>query len=110
MFVVVYHWRLREGKEEHFREGWRRVTEAVLRNCNSLGSRLHRNHDGTYVAYALWPDQKHWEDAWSGGQQHDEDGFLMMQESIDSEEPIFSPIFKMEVTDDLLMQPSHQNS
>ncbi|WP_369130113.1 antibiotic biosynthesis monooxygenase [Modestobacter roseus] len=56
MFAVVYRWRLRPGSEERFRDGWERVTRAISAGCGSHGSRLHRADDGTWVAYARWPD------------------------------------------------------
>ncbi|MGY1840403.1 MULTISPECIES: antibiotic biosynthesis monooxygenase [unclassified Modestobacter] len=56
MFAVVYRWRLRPGSEEQFRDGWERVTRAIHARCGSYGSRLHRADDGTWVAYARWPD------------------------------------------------------
>ena len=63
MFVALYRWKLTEGQEEKFREGWRRRTEEIYRKCGSLGSRLHRAGDGTWVAYAQWPDRRAWEAA-----------------------------------------------
>ena len=56
MFAVVYRWRLRPGSEEQFQDGWERVTRAIRSGCGSYGSRLHRADDGTWVAYARWPD------------------------------------------------------
>ena len=31
-------------------------TRAIHAGCGSYGSRLHRATDGTWVAYARWPD------------------------------------------------------
>ena len=56
MFAVVYRWRLHPGSEEGFVDGWERVTRAIAEQCGSFGSRLHRADDGTWVAYARWPD------------------------------------------------------
>ena len=56
MFAVVYRWRLHPGREEQFADGWARVTRAIAATCGSFGSRLHRADDGTWVAYARWPD------------------------------------------------------
>ena len=56
MFAVVYRWRLHPGAEDSFVEGWQRVTRAIHATCGSYGSRLHRADDGTWVAYARWPD------------------------------------------------------
>jgi hypothetical protein len=32
------------------------VTRAIRRSCGSYGSRLHQCSDGTWLAYARWPD------------------------------------------------------
>jgi antibiotic biosynthesis monooxygenase len=56
VFAVIYHWRLHPGAEAQFVDGWERVTRAIHATCGSYGSRLHRADDGTWVAYARWPD------------------------------------------------------
>ena len=56
MFAVIYRWRLKPDHEESFTEGWELVTRAIRAGCGSHGSRLHKADDGTWVAYALWPD------------------------------------------------------
>lgn len=56
MFVAIYRWRLRPGMESQFVDGWERVTKAIYAACGSYGSRLHRCEDGTWLAYARWPD------------------------------------------------------
>jgi quinol monooxygenase YgiN len=68
-FVVIYRWKLKTGKEGAFLEAWRTVTEHLRRKHGGLGSRLHRADDGSWVAYAQWPDQKTWKQAEvTGGQ------------------------------------------
>lgn len=78
MYVVIYQWRLRPGMEEQFAEGWELVTRAIKGKCGSYGSRLHRADDGTYIAYARWPDSETRLLC-----QHDEDrGATLMSEAI----------------------------
>ena len=60
-FAVIYRFRVREDREDAFRAGWRRLTEAIREHRGGLGSRLHRADDGTWVAYAQWPDRESWE-------------------------------------------------
>ena len=50
MFVAVYWWRVHPGKEAQFRGAWRRGTEHIGRIYGGLGSRLHREADGRFVA------------------------------------------------------------
>jgi hypothetical protein len=56
MFTALYRWRLEPGREDQFIEGWTRVTRAIYAECGSYGSRLHKCTDGTWLAYAQWPD------------------------------------------------------
>ncbi len=53
--VMLLRWRLKPGKEDQFREGWRRVTKSLADDYGAGGSRLHRTEDGVFVAYARWP-------------------------------------------------------
>jgi quinol monooxygenase YgiN len=63
MFVVLYRCKLKPGAESSFRDAWRAMTEAIAQRSGTGGSRLHRSEDGSYVAYAVWPSRRAWEDA-----------------------------------------------
>jgi hypothetical protein len=54
-FVVLYRWRLHPGTEASFIAAWSRVSELLLSDRGSLGSRLHRAADGLWYSYAQWP-------------------------------------------------------
>jgi heme-degrading monooxygenase HmoA len=97
MFVAVYRWKLKEGQEEKFREGWRRRTGEIYRKCGSLGSRLHRAEDGTWVGYAQWPDRRSWEAARQVAVT-DTEAPVLMRESIE----VSYPETLLEVADDLI--------
>ena len=56
--AVLYRWRLHPGREETFREAWKTITLALHSERGSWGSRLHRAEDGTFWAYARWPDRE----------------------------------------------------
>ncbi len=96
MFVALYRWKLKEGQEQKFQEGWRRRTEEIYRKCGSLGSRLHRAEDGTWVAYAQWSNRQDWEAA-----RHvpvtDTEAPAMMKESVE----MSYPEMLLEVVNDL---------
>ena len=97
MFVALYRWKLKEGQEEKFREGWRRRTGEIYRKCGSLGSRLHRAEDGTWVAYAQWPDKRTWEAA-RRVPVTDTEASDMMKESVE----VSYPEMLLEMSDDLI--------
>ncbi len=58
MFVVVYRWRLKSGREREFTRSWEALTEAIRRDCGSHGSALFRGNDETHSAIAIWPDRE----------------------------------------------------
>ncbi len=102
MFVAIYCWRIKPGMEDQFREGWRQVAEALHSLEGGLGSRLHRNFDGTWLAYAQWSDRKHWEKAEKAGLGGAEDALQMMRESVENPDQLDRPVFRLVVTDDFL--------
>jgi quinol monooxygenase YgiN len=64
-FVVIYRWRLHAHLVEQFKTVWARNTPLIRERCGGLGSRLHEAEDGTWLAYAQWPDQLSWEKSYS---------------------------------------------
>jgi len=64
-FAVLYRWRLVPGREQQFIEAWSRVSEGLLINRGSLGSRLHRGSDGSWYSYAQWPSAQARESAFA---------------------------------------------
>jgi heme-degrading monooxygenase HmoA len=107
VFVAIYCWRIKPGTEEQFREGWRRVTETLYRHQGSLGSRLHRNFDGTWVAYAQWPDRKHWEKTQKAGAESAKEGLQMMRDSLEDPATLDTPVFRLVATDDYLQRAAY---
>ena len=106
MFVALYWWRVKPGKEAQFREGWSRATKAIMQRYGALGSRLHREHDGRFVAYAQWPDELTWRRFFDDKTPADTEAFDMMHEAI--LESGGEPMLKLTVTDDHL-QPMPRN-
>jgi len=67
IFTVLYRWRLHEGAEASFIDGWSRLSELLLSPGGSLGSRLHRGPDGWWYGYAQWPSAEARERAFAAG-------------------------------------------
>lgn len=57
MFIALYEFKVKTGFERQFEDNWSIVTEHIYKVRGSLGSRLHKAQDGTYVAYAQWPNE-----------------------------------------------------
>jgi hypothetical protein len=58
VFVVIYRWRLKIGREEEFVRLWSLATIRIRQECGSGGSALFQSDDGTFVAIARWPDRE----------------------------------------------------
>ena len=80
-FVVIYRWRLHPGKEPQFQQVWSRNTPLIIEKCGGLGSRLHRADDGTWLAYAQWPDRETWERSYTVP-DWDPEGGRILQDAI----------------------------
>ncbi len=61
VFAVIYRWKVTSGQEAKFERIWKESTKHIYVHFGSLGSSLHRDEHGEYVAYARWPDRKLWE-------------------------------------------------
>jgi heme-degrading monooxygenase HmoA len=103
MYVAVYAWRVKPGKEEQFREGWRRGTRAITRLYGSFGSRLHRAQDGRFIGYAEWPDEATWRTAFDAKMVYDDpEARAMFTDALEEHSRPGELIANMEVLDDLL--------
>ena len=47
VFCAIYRWRLHPGAEEAFVQAWSQITQLLVTERGSLGSRLHLAPDGT---------------------------------------------------------------
>jgi hypothetical protein len=102
MFVVVYRWRLKPGFEATHRAGWRAVTEAIRRAYATGGSRLHRDADGAWIAYAVWPDEETYQRAQQAAPVAADADRALMREGIEGSIEV---LHRMTVVDDLLSGP-----
>lgn len=67
MIGVLIEFDVLEGEEQAFIDAWERTTEIIYQQFGSLGSRLHKEASGLYVAYAQWPNKEQYqaEHIWS---------------------------------------------
>ena len=97
-FCVLYRWKIVPGKEKQFRRAWEILTREIRDHEGGLGSRLHRASDGTWVAYAQWPNRQTWEEA----AVKTEDGRAAQQMLSDIIEQRMEPITLEPVSDFLI--------
>jgi quinol monooxygenase YgiN len=93
-FAVIYRWRLHAGAEEAFVEAWSRISERLLAERGSLGSRLHRAPDGVWYSYAQWPSADARERAFAAGAV-DPEASARMREAISQTLPeiVLQPVY-----------------
>jgi heme-degrading monooxygenase HmoA len=107
MYVAVYGWRVKSGKEAQFREAWRRGTRAITRLYGSFGSRLHRAADGRYIGVAEWPDEASWRRAFEAKMVYDDpQARAMFIDALEDDSRPGELIAAMELLDDLLTSRS----
>ena len=94
-FAVIYRWRLRRGMEKQFQEAWAKTTKTIKEERLGLGSRLHRDDDGYWVAYAQWPSRRAWEQSRELGPADPEVSALMTA----AVEESFAPVVLEPVVD-----------
>ena len=58
MFIVMFEFVVKNGFEEQFLAAWPKTTQGIYLFKGSLGSRLHRDKNGAFIAYAQWPDEE----------------------------------------------------
>jgi heme-degrading monooxygenase HmoA len=87
-FCVIYRWKLREGKEESFRQAWEMITLDIKDMRGGLGSRLHQADDGTWYAYAQWPSREAWKKSQKAGPVNDEASEWMAEAVEESFDPV----------------------
>lgn len=102
-FAVLYRWRLHEGKEQAFIAAWSRLSELLLAERGSLGSRLHRGSDGLWYSYAQWPSAEAREQAFAAGSIDPEAGRQMRGAIAES----LPELVLESVSDFMVLPPKH---
>jgi hypothetical protein len=61
MFAVIYKFKIKPGMESKFEKAWESMTFEFRDVHGGLGSCLHKDDHGNFVAYARWPNRQLWE-------------------------------------------------
>ncbi len=100
MFAVIYSFTVKENKDSEFVKGWKGLTELIYEFEGSLGSRLHKESEGKYIAYAQWPAKSIWE---KSGSKLPESAYgyrKMMKESCSH----IQTIYELEMVEDFVQK------
>ncbi|TSJ47802.1 antibiotic biosynthesis monooxygenase family protein [Fluviicola chungangensis] len=61
MFTVSYRFTIHPQQNEALEGAWKEVTKLIYQHCGSLGSRLYKASEDSYIGIAQWPDKATWE-------------------------------------------------
>ncbi len=99
MFVVMYEFIVKQGKEEQFRTSWLKTTEGIYKEFGSIGSRLHATEkENVFIGYAQWPSREQWEKDKGDLSPEYSQARQTMRDCIESS----GTLYELEVTDDYL--------
>ncbi len=99
MFTVIYQFKVQQGREEDLVQSWRALTDLIYKYEGSLGSRLHKENETTFIAYAQWPDKETWENAGSNMPEEEANKARELMKASCSE---INTLHELEVVDDVL--------
>lgn len=54
----MYKFIVKEGQNANFETAWKEVTLLIRNHCGSLGSRLYKSAENSYLGIAQWPDKE----------------------------------------------------
>ena len=102
IFSVILEFDVVDGNEIAFVELWEQTTQIIYQHFGSLGSRLHRDCTGKFIAYAQWPSIDVYEDdhLWPRGAAAEVRE--RMRSILKSGKP--KVLFKMDLISDLLKE------
>jgi hypothetical protein len=63
MFTISYRFIIHPHRNEAFESSWKDVTDLIYRHGGSLGSRLYKISETSYMGLAQWPDRQTWENS-----------------------------------------------
>ena len=104
MYIVLYTFDVKPDKEEDFIKGWKGLTELIYKYEGSLGSRLHRDNEQNYIAYAQWPDKNTFEQSGNNLPEEANHYRNLMRASCEKIETLK----KMDVLEDLLKEKQNE--
>jgi len=103
MFIAIYEFKVKAGKEEEFEKSWAAVTDAIAKHRGGLGSRLHKTEQKrVYVAYAQWPSREKYFDESGVKKFSAEENYE--REKMKAATEYIKTIYLMDVVDDRLVK------
>lgn len=66
MFAVIYRFKLKPEQESEYRSLWNTCVQYFKKHSGAIGSTLHKDHEGNFIAYSRWPSREMRDLAWPG--------------------------------------------
>lgn len=98
MIAVIIKFKVKPNQTKVFVNSWKQLTEFIYKYENSLGSRLHKEDDLNFIAYAQWPDK---ETLHNSDSKLPQEALEVRQQMRDACENV-EKLFELELTEDLL--------
>lgn len=98
MFVVIYKFTIHPENETVFIKAWHDLTNLIYEFEGSLGSRLHKETENSFIAYAQWPNETKFNNSGNNLPHFADDIRKIMRESCEKVEVLH----KMKIVNDLL--------
>lgn len=103
MFSVIYTFKVKDGKDQDFLDGWTGLTKLIYKHEGSLGSKVHKDQNGNYVACAQWPSREVWENTGANLPKVETEKFrAQMKNSCYEMETLFELDLVVDLTKDVL--------
>mgnify|MGYP001597052458 CR=1 FL=1 len=99
MFTVIYSFKVKQGQSDNFIEAWKDMTNLIIKYEGGLGSRLHKQSEFNFIAYAQWPNKETWKNSGSQLPEISKSIRLKMRNSCDN----VQTLFELDVVEDLLI-------
>lgn len=97
MIAVIIKFKIKPSQEKVFVDNWKQLTKFIYKYENSLGSRLHKEDDLNFIAYAQWPDKE----TLHSDSKLPKEALEIRQRMRDACEKV-DKLFELELTEDLL--------
>lgn len=105
MFSVLYTFKVKDGHDDDFIEGWTGLTKLIYQYEASYGSKVLTDQNGNYVAHAQWPSKEVWLNAGANLPKDESDKFRMqMKEACHEMETLFEMELVVDLTRDVLFE------
>ena len=71
MVYVLFHWKIKPGCEQSFKEGWTEIIHRNIEKYGAIGSHLHKSENNHWFSYSQWVSEAHFKHSQNLHDQHE---------------------------------------